>query len=230
MEADSGKAPNPYVELAKAAIRAYVEHGRVISFTPVDAKLGYGAPSLQGSSGVTDSAGMQGSANAPSAPGSQGVPAHVPADVDLSPLFRARAGVFVSIKKNGELRGCIGTISPVRPDVANEIVANAISACSRDPRFDPVEPRELNDLTVSVDVLSEAEQITDISQLDASKYGVIVSKGMRRGLLLPNLEGVDDVGHQIAIALSKAGIRPSESYAVERFEVVRHEAGGKMRI
>jgi len=149
--------------------------------------------------------------------------------LDYSPLQGERAGVFVSIKKTGALRGCIGTISPVRECVADEIVYNAINACSRDPRFYPVTPDELADLTVSVDVLADAEPIETADQLDPARYGVIVTRGGRRGLLLPNLEGVDTVGEQLAIALSKAGIGQSEKYAMERFEVVRHDSGGSMR-
>ena len=149
--------------------------------------------------------------------------------LDYSPAFSGRAGVFVSIKKLGELRGCIGTISPVRDDLAGEIVYNAVNACSGDPRFDPVTPDELDDLTVSVDILAEPEPVGSRAELDVKRYGVIVSRGWRRGLLLPNLEGVDSVDYQLRIALSKAGISPSENYDIERFEVVRHETGGSMR-
>ena len=134
-----------------------------------------------------------------------------------------RAGVFVSLKMHGRLRGCIGTISPTRETLADEIIQNAISACSRDPRFDPVTPEELGSLDVSVDVLSEAEPIASKDELDVNRYGVIVSKGFRKGLLLPNLEGVDTVDEQLSIALQKAGIYGASDYKMERFEVVRHE-------
>jgi len=136
--------------------------------------------------------------------------------------------VFVSIKKHGALRGCIGTISPVYDCIADEIINNAISACSRDPRFDPVKPEEINSLSVSVDLLAEAEPVSSVADLDVVRYGVIVSRGYRRGLLLPNLEGVDTVEYQLQIALSKAGINPAEKYSIERFEVARHEEGGSM--
>ena len=139
-------------------------------------------------------------------------------------MLEERAGAFVSIHEYGELRGCIGTISAVRKNIAEEIIANAISACSRDPRFDPVREDELPYLELSVDILSEAEEIPDASMLDVKRYGVIVStEDGRRGLLLPNLDGVDTVDEQISIALRKGGISEYESYQLERFEVVRHE-------
>ncbi|MCX7773949.1 MAG: AmmeMemoRadiSam system protein A [Clostridia bacterium] len=137
-------------------------------------------------------------------------------------LLSRKAGVFVSLKKQGLLRGCIGTISPVTESIAEEIIQNAISSGTRDPRFNPVKAHELGDLVYSVDVLGEPEPIKDISELDVVRYGVIVSSGYKRGLLLPNLEGVDTPQQQVEIALSKADIRPNESYSMERFEVVRH--------
>ena len=135
---------------------------------------------------------------------------------------RLRAGAFVSIKKHGNLRGCIGTISPTQKTLALEIVHNAISSGTADPRFSSIQESELSDLVFSVDVLSPAEPVQDKSTLDVKRYGVIVTQGNRRGLLLPNLEGVDSVEQQLAIACQKAGIPPSQSYAIERFEVVRH--------
>ena len=134
-----------------------------------------------------------------------------------------RAGVFVSLKKDGRLRGCIGTISPTTGSIAEEIMNNAVSAGTGDPRFDPVTEDELPHIVYSVDVLSDPEPISSMDELDPKRYGVIVSKGYRRGLLLPNLDGVDTVKQQVDIALQKAGIRPDESYSMERFEVVRHK-------
>ncbi|NLC07076.1 MAG: AmmeMemoRadiSam system protein A, partial [Syntrophomonadaceae bacterium] len=131
------------------------------------------------------------------------------------------AGVFVSIKKDGQLRGCIGTISPVYPTLAQEIIENAISAGIRDPRFSPVEESELDDLVYSVDVLGVPELVTGLDELDPSRYGVIVSRGSRRGLLLPDLEGIDTAEQQVAIARQKAGIGPEEPVILERFEVKR---------
>ena len=135
-----------------------------------------------------------------------------------------QAGAFVSIHENGELRGCIGTIAPVQKALYLEIIANAISASTRDPRFPPITKNELPDLEISVDVLGEAEEIPSEDYLDVKRYGVIVSKGRRRGLLLPDLEGVDNVETQVAIAKMKAGIREEDTDVVlERFEVIRHE-------
>lgn len=132
------------------------------------------------------------------------------------------AGVFVSIKEDGRLRGCIGTIQATQDSIAEEIIENAISASARDPRFLPVEPEELDRLVISVDVLGSTEKISSLEQLDVKKYGVVVTKGHKRGLLLPNLDGVDTVEEQIAIAKRKAGIGERESVELERFEVVRH--------
>ena len=134
-----------------------------------------------------------------------------------------KAGVFVSLKKHGSLRGCIGTISPVTESIAKEILRNAVSAAVEDPRFPPVTEAELPDLIYSVDVLGEAEVITSESELDVKRYGVIVTAGRKRGLLLPNLEGVDTVEQQISIARKKAGIYDNQQITLERFEVVRHK-------
>lgn len=133
-----------------------------------------------------------------------------------------QAGAFVSLHKNGQLRGCIGTIAPTCENLAWEIVQNAISACSRDPRFSPVRPDELDELEYSVDVLGAPEPVDSPAALDPKTYGVIVSCGGRRGLLLPDLDGVDSVEAQLSIALQKGGIRENEPYKIERFKVVRH--------
>ena len=133
-----------------------------------------------------------------------------------------QAGAFVSLHKNGQLRGCIGTIAPTCDNLAWEIVQNAISACSRDPRFSPVRPNELDELEYSVDVLGAPEPVDSPAALDPKTYGVIVSCGGRRGLLLPDLDGVDSVEAQLSIALQKGGIRENEPYKIERFKVVRH--------
>lgn len=137
-------------------------------------------------------------------------------------MTEKRAGTFVSLHKDGNLRGCIGTISPVEPCIADEIISNAISACTRDPRFEPVEEKELDSLVCSVDVLGPYEKIESESQLDVKRYGVIVQRDSRRGLLLPNLDGVDTPAQQIEIARQKAGIGPEEEVQLYRFEVVRH--------
>jgi len=138
-------------------------------------------------------------------------------------ITQQKAGVFVSLKMNGRLRGCIGTISPTTASIAAEIIRNAVSAGREDPRFDPVEEYELPYLVYDVDVLGKAERISSMKELDVKRYGVIVSYNGRRGLLLPDLEGVDTPQKQIDIALQKGGISQNEKYSMERFEVIRHK-------
>ena len=137
-------------------------------------------------------------------------------------MYKTCAGVFVSIKENGSLRGCIGTVQPAESSLAREIIYNAVSASSRDPRFSPIEPEELDRLTITVDVLGEVEKAGSLEDLDVKRYGVIVSNENGRGLLLPNLDGVDTVQEQIDIAKQKAGIGEQEEIQLERFQVVRH--------
>jgi len=145
------------------------------------------------------------------------LPDDLPAEMPEQP-----AGAFVSLHAHGQLRGCIGTTGPTTESVAWEIVQNAVSACSMDPRFAPVRADELDSLEYSVDVLGVPEPIDSPAQLDVKRYGVIVSCGGRRGLLLPDLEDVDTVEQQIDIARQKGGISAREHYTLERFEVVRH--------
>lgn len=137
-------------------------------------------------------------------------------------MIRKEAGVFVTLKKNGELRGCIGTTQPTTESVADEIIQNAISAAFRDPRFPSLEENELDKVTISVDELKTPEPIDSIDELDPKKYGVIVYKQNNSGLLLPNIEGVDTAEEQVHIALRKAGIYKDDDYNLQRFEVVRH--------
>ena len=140
-----------------------------------------------------------------------------------SELWKEHKSCFVSIKmKNGDLRGCIGTLSPLYPSLDKEIIANAVSASTRDPRFPPMSINELDDVVFSVDVLSEPEDISGIDMLDTKKFGVIVSKGYRRGVLLPDLEGVDTAEQQIEIAAMKAGIYDLDGVRLERFTVERY--------
>jgi len=142
---------------------------------------------------------------------------------ELIPEMKEKAGVFVSLKKRGELRGCIGTFEPTRATIAEEVVANAISSSTRDPRFMPVSPSELGELEYSVDVLTKPELVDSVAGLDPKKYGIIVECGYRRGLLLPDLEGVDSVDEQIEICRAKAGISPDEPVRLYRFMVERHK-------
>jgi len=142
----------------------------------------------------------------------------------LTPAMKEQAGVFVSIhKKDGDLRGCIGTFEPQEQNVAAEIINNAVSAATKDPRFHPITPNELADLDYSVDVLTAPEPIRDMSELDPKKYGVIVACGWRRGLLLPDLEGVDTAQYQIDICRQKGGISANEPVKLYRFEVKRYK-------
>ncbi len=143
---------------------------------------------------------------------------------ELPPDMKRRAGVFVSLKKHGELRGCIGTFLPCEENIYKEIVRNAISAATEDPRFYPVQADEIGDITYSVDVLSEPEKIKDISELDPKRYGIIVVKGHKKGLLLPDLEGVNTVEEQLMITKMKAGIDPSDKdVEILRFTVERYK-------
>jgi len=145
-----------------------------------------------------------------------------PRPEELTAEMKERAGVFVSIHKLGGLRGCIGTFEPGTENVAEETIANAVSSAARDPRFSPVSPGELKDLTYNVDVLTTPEPVEGSDQLDPKEYGVIVESGFRRGLLLPDLEGVDNVDYQISICRQKAGILPDESIKLYRFRVKRY--------
>ena len=141
---------------------------------------------------------------------------------DTSELQK-KAGVFVSIKKKGRLRGCIGTFEPTRPNIAEEIISSAIGAAIRDPRFQPIAANELDDLEYSVDVLSKPEPVDSTDDLDPKKYGVIIEGRGRKGLLLPNLETVDTIEEQIDIARSKAGLSPDDEVKIYRFEVKRYK-------
>jgi AmmeMemoRadiSam system protein A len=165
---------HPLVQLASAAIQAYIRDRRRIS------------------------------------------PHEAPAPIEGEP-----AGVFVTLHSRGALRGCIGTIGPTEPTLAQEVIGNAISAATRDWRFTPVTPAELDDLTIDVSVLDPPEPIDSLAQLDPKRYGVIVQRSGRRGLLLPDIEGVDDVETQVAIARQKAGIGPHEPVKLQRFLVTK---------
>lgn len=132
-----------------------------------------------------------------------------------------KAATFVSLKKGGVLRGCIGTLSPQSPTLEEEVQRNAISAATQDPRFPPVQISEVPELEISVDVLSPPEPVKSLDDLDPKVYGVIVESGWRKGVLLPDLEGVDTVEEQIEIALRKAGILETEPYKIYRFKVQR---------
>lgn len=168
---------DPYVELARQTIEAYIKERRIID-----------------------------------------IPSGLPKE-----MLKNSAGAFVSIHENGDLRGCIGTIGATTKNIASEIIQNAISASTRDPRFKPIEESELHNLEINVDVLSPLERVTSLDELDAKRYGVVVANGRRQGLLLPDLEGVDTVEDQVAIAAQKGGISLNETLTLYRFEVIRHK-------
>lgn len=134
------------------------------------------------------------------------------------------AGAFVTLHRasSGELRGCIGTIEATQESLVKEVISNAISAATRDPRFPPVTPEELDDLRIDVSVLYPAEKIQSVDQLDPRTYGVIVQRGWRRGLLLPDIEGIDDAETQVRYARMKAGIEPGEPVEMQRFKVEKY--------
>jgi len=141
---------------------------------------------------------------------------------DIPEMLREPSAAFVSLKKRGDLRGCIGTIEPVCPSLAEEIVRNAIAAATQDPRFLPVRPNELGELSISVDVLSPPEQVSSLDDFDPRRYGMVLRAGGRRGLLLPDLEGVDNPEEQYRIVCRKAGIAPGEPVDLYRFVVIRY--------
>ncbi len=136
--------------------------------------------------------------------------------------MKKKAGVFVSLHKYGQLRGCIGTFEPIKENIAREVITNAISSATRDPRFPPVNAGEFKDLEYSVDVLTKPRPVKDRSRLDPKKHGLIVECDFRKGLLLPDLEGVDSVEQQIDICCQKAGILPDEPIKLSCFRVKRY--------
>jgi len=154
------------------------------------------------------------------------VPPSPPED-ELSTEMKQQGGVFVSIKKKGQLRGCIGTIEPRQTNVAEEVIENAVSAATRDPRFPPIGPEELKDLEISVDVLTTPEPIESLDQLDPKRYGLIVqslANPFKRGLLLPDLPSIRTAEEQFHhTRVYKAGIADEEEpIQMYRFEVVRY--------
>jgi AmmeMemoRadiSam system protein A len=144
-------------------------------------------------------------------------------DEELTPEMKERAGVFVCLKIRGNLRGCIGTFQPTEPTIAHETVRNAVSAATCDPRFECIRTDELDKIEYTVDVLTTPEKISGAGELDPRRYGVIVQAGKQRGLLLPDLKGVDTPEQQIGIAMQKAGLPPGTPVDLYRFEVKRYE-------
>lgn len=149
----------------------------------------------------------------------------IPSPLNIPPEFQRKAGVFVSLHKRGKLRGCIGTYLPTQKNIAEEIIRNAISSATEDPRFPPVREEELKEIEISIDILSEPELIHSLDDLNPRKYGVIVNKGWQKGLLLPDLEGVDTAETQLKIAKQKAGLLgiPLDQLKIYRFTVTRYK-------
>ena len=146
----------------------------------------------------------------------------LPPPTEVPQSFLKDGAVFVSIYKSGMLRGCIGSLNSVTPSIANEVMQMAVRAATHDPRFPPVERDDLNSLTYSIDILSAMEKNQDLKQLDPTQYGVVVCSGEKRGVLLPNLHGVDTVEQQVAIAMEKGGIKEGEPVELFRFHVTRY--------
>jgi AmmeMemoRadiSam system protein A len=145
----------------------------------------------------------------------------LPGIVDM-PGFDRAAGTFVSIKKKGQLRGCIGTIEPIYATLVEEVINNAVSAATRDPRFPSITEDELGEITISVDVLTPTEPVSSLEELDPDRFGIVVKSGVRKGVLLPDLPGVDTAKQQVEIAMNKAGISRPEDVQLFRFEVKRY--------
>ncbi len=139
------------------------------------------------------------------------------------PAAHQPAGAFVSLKRGGHLRGCVGNTTPTRPTLAAEVINTAISAATRDPRFPAVDRVELEDLVVAVDVLDSPMPVLHLSELDHRRYGVIVRSGTKQGVLLPDIEGINSVTEQLAVAREKAGLTPEEVAEWFRFEVTRYQ-------
>ncbi|MDK2945913.1 AmmeMemoRadiSam system protein A [Geotoga petraea] len=137
--------------------------------------------------------------------------------------FKIKRGCFVTIHNNDDsLRGCIGTIEPYYENLYEEIYHNAISAAFKDPRFDELREKELKNIKISVDVLGDLKKVNKKDELNPQKFGIVLQKGFHRGVLLPNLEGVDTVEKQIYITKMKAGIN-SDDFDIFKFEVNRYE-------
>ena len=142
---------------------------------------------------------------------------------ELPEILKKEAGVFVTLKKDGNLRGCMGTFRPVQKNAAYEIISNAMTAAENDPRFPEVEKAELDEIKISVDILSEPEEVRDISELDPKKYGILVKGGHQTGLLLPDLEGIETAEKQLKVAKRKAGLREDAEVEIYLFTVSRYE-------
>ena len=138
-------------------------------------------------------------------------------------LLNRKAGVFVTIKTGRQLRGCVGTLTAEKENIAEEIIQNAMNSAGNDPRYAHIEKDELDRMEITVDVIGEFEEIFTDDMLDVHKYGVCITKGRKKGFLLPNQTGLETTEQQVTIAKQSAGLRPRDKAKMERFEVVRHQ-------
>lgn len=187
-----------YVKIAKQTIENYIKNKKIIKAPEILPEEFY--PVRNNSKGIKYPAGI-----------SNGV-------------YSRQAGVFVTIHRGKELRGCIGTYLPTKNNIAEEIVSNAVVACSRDYRFAPVAEEELSKLSFEVSILSEPELIKDLKNHDPKKHGIIVKCADGRcGLLLPDLEGVETTDQQIETSCQKGGINPeADNFELYEFTVEKH--------
>jgi len=138
-------------------------------------------------------------------------------------VLNKKAGAFVTIEKKGELRGCIGTYLPTKENITEEVISNAIAAATQDDRFGSVQKEELPGLSYTVYILSEPQPVKNFQEIDPKKYGIIVKSGLKSGLLLPDLWGVDTAEKQFLIACQKAGIDPiHEPVVVYKFTAKKY--------
>jgi AmmeMemoRadiSam system protein A len=210
-QAKRNKASSIYVQIARQTLEEYVQHDRMIALKKEANQLTENTNNSENNNSNDNAIGNNNRHD------------YSNDKNNVQNLWTERAGVFVSLKKFGELRGCIGTTAPTTSCLAEEIRQNAISAGTKDPRFEPVTADELPFLEYSVDVLGKPQPVQNKTELDPKKFGVIVSKGLRRGLLLPDLEGVNTVEQQLDIACRKAGINPHDTYEISKFTVTRHK-------
>lgn len=145
----------------------------------------------------------------------------LPCPDPLPDNFKQKAGAFVTIRNQGSLRGCIGTLTPKYKNLAEEIIKNAIRSASEDPRFDPVEKIELPSLTISVDVLTSPEKINDLETHNIKQFGLIVRGEKKQGVLLPDLDNIKSANQQLKVCLKKGGFKDDDTYELFRFEVKR---------
>ena len=145
----------------------------------------------------------------------------LPCPAHLPDFLRQSAGTFVSIKKQGSLRGCIGTMTPKYKNLAEEVIQNALRSANEDPRFDPIQKKELPSLTFSVDVLQPLEKIENIKDHNIKQFGLVIRGKGKQGVLLPDLDIIKSAEQQLKVCLKKGGFKSHDTYEIFRFEVKR---------